>query len=77
MNRLDMAKFLIAEIEEEKKLFATYRDDDKQAVIESKKTGKPYWQFLKYQGRHPSYARIKNNCKKIRQLMLDLSKEEI
>ena len=78
MNKLEVVKFLIEEIENESKLLIVIEADRKQANEKSKNdnnNGKNYWGYLKYDGREYSRSRIKNNCKKIRQLMLDISKE--
>jgi len=83
MNRLDVVKFLIEEIECEQTLPGIIEADRKQAkerVEELKKdehyTGNWYYgNYLKYNGRDYSKTRIKDNCKKIRQILLDISKE--
>jgi hypothetical protein len=77
MDKLDVVKFLLKEIEEEQELFKKYEEAVKIAKEQASKDGKDYyWFYIKWEGRHPSKNRIKDNCKKIRQLMLDISKEE-
>ena len=78
MNRLGIVKFLIEEIEYEQKLPELIRADQDQATARCAKDGREMKfarQYEKYRGRQPSKARITNNCKKIRQLMLDISRE--
>ena len=78
MNKLDIVKFLIEEIEYEQKLPLIIENDRKQAVattIRKNENTNQAWKYRNYEGRQPSKARITNNCKKIRQLILDISKE--
>lgn len=77
MNKLDIVKFLIEEIEKEQKLIELHLADTKQAWDLVDNIGGYAWQYKKWTGRLPSQTRIKSNCKKIRQLMLDISKEEL
>ena len=76
MKKLEVIKFLIQEIEEEKELFKIYEDDLIQATMKAEKNGKWEYIYRKYHGRMPARSRIKNNCKKIRQILSDISKEE-
>jgi len=76
MNKLDVVRFLIEEIEEEQKLIKMSFADTKQAYEKADKIGGSGWSYKLYKGRQPSQERIKSNCKKIRQLMLDISKED-
>jgi len=82
MNKLDVVKFLIEEIECEQTLPAIFEADKKQAIEKAEKFKKDnplsrfyYWRYLKLEGRNYSKARIKDNCKKIRQILSDISKE--
>ena len=82
MNKLDVVKFLIEEIEYEQTLPQIIEADRKQAkekVEEFKKDEHHtrnyyYGNYLKYNGRNYSATRIKDNCKKVRQILLDISK---
>ena len=76
MNKLDVVKFLVAEIAYEEEIIKIYDTDMKQAREKAKKVDGYSWNFREYEGRKPSRERIKNNCKKIRQLMLEISKEK-
>jgi len=87
MNKLDVVKFLIEEIEHEQTLPEIIAADRKQAIEKADKfkkenvdagyyrSGGCYCNYLKYNGRNYSATRIKDNCKKIRQILLDISKE--
>lgn len=81
MNKLDVVKFLISEIEKEKEMFKVINDDKVQAKVQARinkdedKWGLNDYKYRKYTGRSYSKARIKDNCKKIRQILLDISKE--
>ena len=78
MSKLEIVKYFIQEIEEEQKLFETVGLDDRQAKAQAKKNNNDwYWSYKKYKGRKPNKTRIKDNCKKIRQLMLEISREDI
>ena len=79
--KLEIIKYLIKEIEEEKDLIKLVKTDERKARFkaeaEKEKTGKfvGSWHYQEYKGRQPSKVRIKDNCKKVRQLMLEISKE--
>jgi len=77
MEKLNVIKFLLAEIESEKKLFEIYEEDLKQAKEKGSKKFESVWEHTKYRGRMPSKSRIKDDCKKVRQLLLEISKETI
>lgn len=75
--KIAIASYLMEEIEYEQELFKLYNADIKQAVAKAELAGNySTWRYREYKGRKPSKARILNNCKKIRQLILDLSREE-
>lgn len=77
MNKLDIVQFLITEIAYEKELFEVVKKDYEQAKEEAKKNKEDWhYKYLKYKGRCPSKSRITDNCKKIRQILLDISKED-
>ena len=76
MNKLDIVKFLIEEIKKEQELIEIVKADQIQADAKAIKTDGYWWSFREYTGRQPSESRIKANCKKIRQLISDISKEE-
>ena len=87
MNKLDVVQFLIEEIEYEQTLPQIIAADRKQATEKADKfkkenvedgyyrSGGSIHNYLKYDGRNYSATRIKDNCKKIRQILLDISKE--
>lgn len=82
MEKLNLINYLLTEIQDEKNLLKFYDEDEKQAKAkaeEARKTGgKPYaysWTYKKYKGRKPSKSRIQENCKKARQLLLEISRE--
>ena len=83
MNKLDVVKFLIEEIEHEQTLPGIIAADRKQAkeIVEELKKDEHYtdnWyygNYLRYNGRNYNKKRIKDNCKKIRQILSDVSKE--
>jgi len=88
MNKLDVVQFLIEEIEYEQTLPAIIKADREQATEKADKfikdnvehggnyrSGGSYYNYLKYTGRNYSATRIKDNCKKIRQILSDVSKE--
>lgn len=74
-EKLKVVNFLLNEINDEVSLFKRYNNHVERAIEEAKAKGGYYWQYLEYKGRLPSKARIRENCKKIRQLTLDISKE--
>lgn len=76
MNKLEVVKFLIEEIIAERELFKSYDADILQANKQAKEHNDKWsYCYKEYEGRNPSKARIKDNCKKIRQIILDISKE--
>lgn len=78
MDKLDVVKYLLEEIEEEKRLFKEYEADREQARKQADAKDEVFLnKYLKYKGRTPSKSRIKDNCKKIRQIMQDISNEVI
>jgi len=75
VNKLEVVKFLIHEIEEEENALEAYHLDTKQAIEKSNKSGGSIWQYRKFFDLIPSKTKIKADCLKIRQLMLEVSKE--
>ena len=75
MSKLEIVKFLINEIEAEQKLFAEYNK-----VVSAARSDGDYWQYMSRNWgskREPKKSRIKNNCLKVRQLLLEIGKEGI
>jgi len=81
MNKLDVVQFLITEIKYEEELYKVIEDDKGQARKQAKmnkdedKWGWNDYKYRQWNGRNYSKSRIKNNCKKIRQILSDISKE--
>jgi len=81
MNKLDVVQFLITEIKYEEELYKVIEDDKGQARNQAKmnkdedKWGLNDYKYRQWNGRFYSATRIKNNCKKIRQILSDISKE--
>jgi len=81
INKLDIVQFLITEIKYEEELYKVIETDKKQARKQAKvnkdedKWGLNDYRYRKHDGRFYSKTRIKDNCKKIRQILSDISKE--
>jgi len=81
INKLDVVQFLITEIKYEEELYKVIEADKEQARKQAKvnkdedKWGLNDYRYRKYDGRFYSATRIKDNCKKIRQILSDISKE--
>jgi hypothetical protein len=78
MEKLQVVKFLIDEIEEEQKLLKEYKETEKQAreKYNNEDRTRGWWSYFKWSKRKPCKSRIKNNAKKARQLLLEISKED-
>ena len=82
MNKLEVIKFLLEEVEREKKRFADYREAHKQAEKYAKEhVGTDEW-VVRYHRLHELYTDkiprksvIEQNMRKIRLLALDVIKE--
>jgi len=81
MNKLDVVQFLITEIKYEEELYKLIEDDKEQARKQAKMNkDEDKWvlndyKYRQWNGRNYSATRIKDNCKKIRQILSDISKE--
>lgn len=88
MNKIDVIKFLLAEVEEEQIKLLKYQKDWKKAQAladeESQRTGEKYisaWRYFNWIEKKPSKMAITYNLRKIRQLSLkvisDLNREGV
>lgn len=85
MNKIEVIKFLLAEVENEQKRFVDYEKASKEAqkfAKEREAAGERYWQAyykrmneLYTVGRIPHKSVIEQNLRKIRLLSLELLKE--
>lgn len=78
INKLEVVKFLLNEIEEEQKMFISYATITAEGRRMEKNNSGKYWEHLgkMWKGkREPRKSIIKNNCVKIRQLMSEINKE--
>lgn len=78
MNKLDVVKFLLDEVEEEQQNFKAYEKVEKEADKKNKEIKDfSYWRYMRdnWNKRYPSKSKIKNNLKMIRRLTLDIEKE--
>jgi len=76
MNKIEIVKYLLAEIEAEQQMFKDYQLAEGIALAKNKeprRQGEYY--YSDWKGRNPSKVRIANNIKKIRQLLMDVGKE--
>lgn len=74
-EKLIVIRFLLEEIKKELELFNEFNADVKKAGEIATKKGGSTWDYTTFEGRLPSKLRIKEDCKKVRQLLLEISKE--
>lgn len=75
MNKLEIIKYLLLEIETEKEKDYYYEQHLLECHEKAKENKTGYWIYRDYNIKPTNKTRIKENYKKIRQLCLDLSKE--
>lgn len=75
MEKIEIVKYLLGEIEQEQDQFKRYEVEKQRAKKESDKTGKHIWNCEKWNEPFPSKTRIKENCKIIRRMILEIAKE--
>jgi hypothetical protein len=75
IEKLTVINFLLNEIQEEIELTEKFKAEQKRAKKEAKDIDQNYWHCLKWKGRTPSKSRITEDCKKIRQLLLEINKK--
>jgi hypothetical protein len=76
MNKIDMIKFLVKEIEYVVECFEGRKQDIETARIKAMEKGsREYWKFIEY--RYPQQQKqiVYDNMKKIRKLALEISEE--
>jgi len=74
-EKLIVIVFLVNEIKDELKLLNEFNADYKKAHELAIKKGGSTWDYTEFEGRIPSKLRVKEDCKKARQLLLEISKE--
>lgn len=76
MNKLDIVKELISEIEAEQKMFVDYKKDQELAAKKAKQNNDGYyWKYTEWLGRYPVKSRIKQNVLMARRMLLEISRE--
>lgn len=75
MNKLDVIKFLLNEIEEERPRLEAYQDIVKEAYAQNEISGWRYIDSKWGDESKPSKSKIKDNFKMIRRLTLEIEKE--
>lgn len=79
MDTVAVIRYLIDEIEEEKRYNLEYKEEVNRAQKQAEKDGGYYWNYIDNR-RFPRESRvsvIKENTKMIRRLCLKISKEEL
>lgn len=75
MNKLDVIKFLINEIEVERDKGPIYLEETRRAQVQAEKENRSYWSCFNYDIRDINKSKIKNDLKMIRRLTLEIEKE--
>jgi hypothetical protein len=74
-EKLIVIYYLLGEIKKELELLKEYNADLEKARKLAIKNGGSTWDYMEFEGRLPSKLRIYEDGKKIRQLVLEISKE--
>lgn len=73
--KIEIVRYLLDEIDAEQDRIRRYETEKRRARIEADKTGKPAWQYEKWNEPYPRKVRIAENCKLARRILLDITKE--
>jgi len=76
MNKLEIVRYLLDEIEAEQDRFKRYETEKARAKKEADKVEKYYWQCEKWDEPYPCKSRITENCKIVRRMMMGIAKED-
>ena len=77
MEKIEMIRYLLDEVEQEQNKFFRYESENKRAMKESAKTGESSWLFKCWDEPIPKKSRISDNCKMARRLLLSVEKESV
>lgn len=73
--KIEMVRYLLDEIEAEKSRMQRFQDEKRRARKEADKTGKYVWECEIWNEPFPNKTRIVENCKLVRRLLSEISKE--
>jgi hypothetical protein len=76
MEKTDLVKFLVGEIEDEQAKFSRFEKAKSRAEREAEQTGKYWRECIEWDGTFPKKSRISDNCKMARRLLLEIQQEE-
>jgi hypothetical protein len=75
MKKLEIVRYLLDEIEAEQNKQTRYEKEQDRAQKESDKTGKRIYYTMKWDETYPHKSRITENCKIVRRMMMEISRE--
>lgn len=75
MNKIEIVRYLLDEIEAEQDRFKRCEAEEARARKEAEKSDKNYWQCMKWDEPYPRKIRITDNCKMVRRLITEIVRE--
>ena len=73
--KIDIVRYLLDEIENEQDRQKRYEAEKARAWAEAQECGKSFWECEKWNEPHPHKARVEENCKLARRMLLEIARE--